>query len=452
MIEQKIIASIVTVILITLFAQNSYAASEAAPKEETPGEVKFKEGLACYKKRAFKQASQQFWDAIVAGNGGAKVWIYCGHSHAGYGNFTKAREMYSAVIKNHKGTPQGKAAKKYLEGIKDKKDNIVESTADTSVATKKLKPIDPNSNLAKGIKLYKKKDYNGASNLIQKHLQSNPKDPHAYYYLGLVAHYQGNTNKALVNYKRVYELAPDTELGIRAKKILAKFDPKYRDRKTRTSTRNSTVVESGLGSRITIIPPHSKWSHPKVRKATIRTVKDVCRRLPPRINKQMFDGEAKIFIAPNYADKWYKQDQWLVKHHVKPDVYLFEEPSKTYHGKDIWIYECNLYRSSFNAMAPRPQSEIRHNLMHEMGRVLEHLNGDISKEKEVEKLYKSELKRVSGNDKRLLGDLLIEKYDGLIETVAEIIAGLIGCQDTKTKATLKNFPRTTQWIRNRIHL
>lgn len=75
------------------------------------------------------------------------------------------------------------------------------------------------------IKLYNQHDYAGAITLLDQHLAAYSQDYSALYYLALCYQMTGRFNIAANYYKQVETLAPNSNVGVYAKQILAKLTP-----------------------------------------------------------------------------------------------------------------------------------------------------------------------------------------------------------------------------------
>lgn len=431
----------------------SIAFAESSPPQKDgkvdEGKELFKKAKDCYDGRQYKQAAELFWQSIVKGNGAPGVWLYCGHAYSACGNYTKARKIYSDLINNNKGSREAKAARTYIARIANKPDKLVN---DPKTKIKTLPPPKPNTDLAKAVALFKAKKYDEAKAQLRAQLAKTPNDARCYYYMALTNHYQGKTSAAVLNYRKVAETAPSSNLSVKALSVLAKLDPTYKPGIKRAGVKRLRrgSVQSGLINRIKVIPPHKNYPHSRVRKQSIETIKDVCRKIPKAVSKKLCDGNCTINIAPNMLDKW--PNGYNDKSNQKPELYCFEEPSRTY-GVDAYIYEASNYRSSKNMMPPYSQAQIRQATMHELANVLMFLDGNfIENDKNIENVYKKELKSISGNAKKQLGDHAIPARDGLRSTCADIVAGLMGSRDRISVLVLRSFPKTTKWLKIRLGL
>lgn len=433
----------------SLAVETPAPANKEEKKEEPKGKKDFDEGKDCYKGQQYQKAAQLFWKAVINGYGDAKVWVYCAQSHALSGNYSEARLKFDGVTKAFPNTKQAEYAKKRLKEIKGKENKLIPDPAEKKKSVK-VPPIDPNSPLAQGIKLFSKKDYDGAKTHIYSHLKKHPKDPNAHYYMALVHHYKGKTNKAMLSYRKVAEISPDSNLGKRAIAVLVKIDPQFKN-KSRASKKEEKF-DIGLVTKITIVKPNRWIGRPfPVRPSTIKTVKNVCRGLPKHINQKLYDGGVTISIAKNYKDEAF-HETLNDKHPIKPHVYLVQAPGRTV-DKKISIYECSLYMIDGELKPPRSTAQIRHATLHELANALNNIDGDyIKNDTNLQGIFKKEISKLPGNAKRVLKEYLTPPEAGLPEICAEIVSGLLGCKDRKTRMAMRAFPKTTQWLKIRFNL
>lgn len=429
--------------------------AQEAP-DPVKGQAEFDQAMQNYKQRNYQAAAKLFWDSIVAGNPLPLPWLMSAHSQAGAGNNTEARRLYAEILKTFPGTREAQAAKQCLIKIKGKPDRIVEDkggeVAPASTAARiPVPPIKPDSDLAKAIAELKKKNYDQALAYTESHLKKDPGDPNAYYYQALCHHYKGKTGLAVSSYKKVLEISPDSSLGTRARTVLDKLSPGSATAKTSTTAASTNIAASksdpALVNKINVLK--SLDGRTPVRPATVESAKYVIRCLPPKIAEMLFKGGTTINLASNIVDKW--PEALNDKHHSLPDVYLRDEPGRTY-GHDVYIYEAAMYPDSGRLCPRYPQDQIRHRIFHELGHAVDDLNGKLTNVDDLKKAYQEDKKHLPGNVSNLYPHYINPKADGFEETVAEIIGGLIGCKEKETRVIVASFPRVTRWLQIRLGL
>ena len=422
---------------------------EEKKPEAAPGQKEFEDGIKRYKDEQYQQAADLFWKAIVAGNSSAKVWVYCGQAHALSGNFTVAREKFEGTIKAFPGTQQATYAAQRLKELKDKQDKLIPDPPDPTESSR-VPPIKPGSDLAKGIKSFQNKNYDAASSLIHSHLKKFPTDPNAHYYLALTHHYKGQTNKAILCYRKVVEISPDSKLGKQAVKVLDKVDPDFRGKRSSSQNKENNF-EIGLVTKVKVLPPTELGRPIPLSGSTIDAVKNVCRNLPPHINKKLYDGGVTISVATNYKDRATHQTI-NDKHPTKPNVFLCQEPGRTY-DKEVFIYERKLYMIDGELQPARSTQEIKHWTLHELGHALNNIDGDyIKHDTGLHDIFKKEIVRCPGNARQVLKEFLSPPEDALSEMCAEILCGLLGSSDKRARTAVASFPRTALWLKIRFNL
>lgn len=452
--RKSILEAPVYLLLLAALAFSPAMAQE--DPDQVRGQAEYDQAMQNYKLRNYQAAAKLFWDSIVAGNPLPLPWLMAAHANAGAGKNTEARRLYAEVLKTFPSSREAQAAKQCLIKLKGKPDRVVEdqggavaSTTATSKASASVPPIKPDSDLAKAISELKKKNYDQALAYTASHLKKDPGDPNAYYYQALCHHYKGKTAQAVSNYQKVVEISPDSSLGARARSVLNKLAPGSSPAKATAvaSTASASKSDPALVNKINVLKTLD--GRAPVRQATVESAKYVIRCLPPKIAEMLFKGGATINLASNMVDKW--PDSLHEKHPSLPDVYLRDEPGRTY-GHDVYIYEAAMYPDSGRLCPRYPQDQVRHRIFHELGHAIDDLNGKLTNVDDLKNAYKEDKKHVPGNVSNLYPAYTNTKADGYEETVAEIIGGLIGCREKETRIVTTSFPRVTRWLQIRLGL
>lgn len=211
----------------------------------------------------------------------------------------------------------------------------------------------------------------------------------------------------------------------------------------------SSTNKLSLVDRIVIVPPNLKLGHKPVSPSTIDTVKSAVRRLPTSLYSLLDAGGATINISPGRTDKWPEDGDKMIE---GEGITLGEVPGHTFHregqGPDIYIFERSTIRGSSQLKEPYPTDEIFRITLHELGHGvddLKHLSTDAS----FKAAHKDDVADLDADERSSFS-----YYCEPMEACCEIFGGLAGLnQDNSTTAgVIKNFPRCTAWLKNKLHL
>jgi tetratricopeptide (TPR) repeat protein len=316
-------------------------------------------------------------------------------------------------------------------------------------------PTSGDSDFKSGITAYKRGDYKTAAENFHKAVTGGMDTAAAWLYLGHAYMGSGDRARASQIYRTLSQKFPGTNEARIAAQCLQKLPPPAAPATagaapgatpaTATGAKPAEIAgkKTTLIDRITLYPP--KFGHTPVSQTTAETVKAVVHGLPRHILKILDDCGATITIAPNIIDKWPGSGDGLKP--GKSDMTMGEEPGRTY-GHDVHLYEREQIRGTTNLKEVRPQSEIHHMALHEIGHAIDDCSGVLSNDSTFKAMLKLDLSEITDDVRSK-----IEYYTQPGEACAETINGLLGGTDEATCAlVLQSLPRTTRFLKERLHL
>jgi len=306
------------------------------------------------------------------------------------------------------------------------------------------------ASVEQGIEEFKKKNYASALTQFSQHLKDHPDDLNINYYAGMCYQLTGKTGDAIKHYRKVAEIDPNSKAAAQVRPLLAKYGIKF-SAPTVSQTPGGTRLPSDpfaateaarklpFKERIIVVPP--KFGHKPVSSITVATARGIISRLPQKIYNILDKGGATINLAPNIIDKWPGSGDGM-----KPGsshTTMGEEGGRTY-DHDVHVYEREAMRNSNELKDIRDQSEIYNALLHEIGHAVDDCSNSISKTKPYEDAHNIDVSNMPA--KAVSNYYTSDPSEGF----AEIMAFLLGGNDSDAKSAGEYFPRTKAIIRSKL--
>ena len=253
---------------------------------------------------------------------------------------------------------------------------------------------------------------------------------------------KGDINKAITQYKKVIELAPETNLAKMSAHRLSRHLQGY----TSPEANKDAFKDLPLRERIVVVPP--AFDHPAVSSDAVNTVKHVIMRLPVHIYRMLDKAGTVIYIAPNATDKF--PEALKNQKTVETKLPLSQENGRTY-KQDIYIYE---YATTDNTkLGPkRLVSDIINNLMHEIGHALNNCQGNYATEREYMELLRLDVDSISPETKEFLRIYTRNTEASAEEEQAEVVAYLLGSRTRSALTIGSQFAHTRNYVRRKLLL
>jgi hypothetical protein len=245
----------------------------------------------------------------------------------------------------------------------------------------------------------------------------------------------GNTNDAIKNFHSVVKIYKGTHEASVAEAQLKKLEPNgYR----------------ALKDRVSIMAPAP--GDPAVSQASIQTIKRAIDALPTFVYNILDDAGTTVTIGPNIIDKW--PDGLLTPKPGMEEIMLSQENGRVY-DRDIYIYERAVTNPKVSKQLGPPYSQrvMRTNFLYLIGHALDDCMGKLSSLKSFTEEYQEDVKGIPPELRKELNYYLPKPQGaGPGEVVAEIIKIELGGEDWFHGEVPKNFPRTTAWLKAKLHL
>jgi len=318
---------------------------------------------------------------------------------------------------------------------------------------------------AEGMKAYKVKKYQAASDHFGKSIQQGNKtatvwlmSAHCFVALGQLA--RANQTYLIVTQSfKGSEEAKSAAASIEAVKarggtvadatsgksaVPAQNLPETTPAKSATPT-PSAPGNGGLLGRITVIAP--LFGHPAVSQATINAAKEAVNALPAPLRKKLDDDpDARIALSPNMVDRYPESLKDLPED--TPALNMAELPGRIY-GKDMNIYERAKKRGSNVLKEARPPKYIRLQVANMCFQVLDEMM-TISKDEALRKEWEADRDSVPAGQTETLATFLKDGDWGPKETCAELFGSMLGGFDENTEALYRYFPRTKRYLQGKM--
>lgn len=252
----------------------------------------------------------------------------------------------------------------------------------------------------------------------------------------------GQINKAITLYKRVVELAPNTNLAKISNQKLSHHLQGY----TSPDQKKDPLKDLPFRERIVVVPP--AFDHPQVSSDAINTVKHVIMRLPAHIYRMLDKAGTVIYIASNATDKF--PEALKNQKTIETKLPLSQENGRTY-DQDIYIYE---YATTIGTkLGPkRLVSDIINNLMHEIGHALNNSQGNYATDREYMELLKIDIDTISPETKEFLRIYTRNTETSAEEEQAEVVAYLLGSRTRSALTIGSQFANTRNYVRRKLSL
>ncbi|MDX2106924.1 MAG: tetratricopeptide repeat protein [Candidatus Melainabacteria bacterium] len=252
----------------------------------------------------------------------------------------------------------------------------------------------------------------------------------------------GEINKAITYYKRVVELAPDSEFAKMSAHRLSRHLQGY----TSPGTNKDSLKNLPLRERIVVIPP--TLDHPAVSSDAIHTVKHVIMRLPTHIYRMLDKAGTVVYLAPNATDKF--PEALKNQKMVETKLPLSQENGRTY-NQDIYIYEYATTTST-KVGPKRLVSDIINNLYHEIGHAINNCQGNYAADREYMELLKIDVDSISPETKEFLRIYTRATEASAEEEQAEVVAYLLGSRARSALTIGSQFAHTRNFVRRKLSL
>ncbi len=305
---------------------------------------------------------------------------------------------------------------------------------------------DGNADYNAGVEAYKGGNYKVAAQKFHGAVAGGFDTPTAWLYLGHSYNAIGDTKRAAQVYKTItakFSGKPEAKSASQSLNLINRSTAAKSATNSRPETAPPATKEGvRLIDRITICPP--QYGHEKVRPASIETVKEIVRGLPPHIAVILEDGGTKITLAPNIIDVWPGDGDPLRP--GDPNMTMGEEPMRTY-NHDIYIYEREKIRGSSSLKEPRSALELRHSTLVGLGHAVNDCAGKLSEDSQFMSLYKIEVETIPAAIRSK-----VSVFNSPGEVCAELIANLLGGKFPTTACIAENMPKVKQHCKNKLRL
>jgi tetratricopeptide (TPR) repeat protein len=212
---------VILVFLVFIAATPSFSATSAEY---------YQAGLKLYSAQNYAQAVQYFGAAIQLDPNNAAALQGRANCYYAQGQYQNALADYQKVLSLN---PSNTQLAGFIEQVKAKAGNASGGTLPAS-----------NSAYDQGVALYGQKQYAGAVVSFQQAVQQNPKDPKAYYYLGLSQLMTGDKKNATLSLALSNRLGPNPSVEAYVNSLksgLSTDDRQWVDRQMSFSTASSSV-------------------------------------------------------------------------------------------------------------------------------------------------------------------------------------------------------------------
>jgi hypothetical protein len=210
------------------------------------------------------------------------------------------------------------------------------------------------------------------------------------------------------------------------------------------------VQAKGLKQRISVMPPAK--GDPPVSLASIQTIKRTVDALPTFVYNTLDKAGTTVTIGPNIIDKW--PDGLLTPKPGMEEIMLSQESGRVY-DHDIYIYEREVVypQVSKRLGPPYTQRVLRNNFLYLIGHALDDCMGKLSSLKSFTDQYEEDVKHIPKELHKPLNYFLPKPQGaGPGEVVSEIVLLELGGEDWHHGQVVKNFPRSTAWLKAKLHL
>lgn len=314
------------------------------------------------------------------------------------------------------------------------------------------------SDYAQGLAAYKSKNYRLAAGYLQRAVDVGLSTPAIWMYLGHAYTGIGDRPRAVKAYTALIDNFRGGAEAAQAMQYLQRLDPVAARKAAagpaaEAATAVGSPVQPASGSstsaripfkdRLIIVPPLA--GHPPVSQSMQAAVKSAMLRLPAHIYKILDDGGATVNLAPNIEDKWPGSGD--APKPRQEGTTMGEEPGRTY-DLHCYIYERKKLPGGGNELGEaRPTKEIIAIFYHELGHAIDHCAGKLSEDPKLRAQFQLDLDNMPASVSRT-----ISYYTIVSEGLPEIIAGLLGSDDSSTATCAEAMPRTKYWLKQKLKL
>ncbi|MBS1998099.1 MAG: hypothetical protein JSS86_17370 [Cyanobacteria bacterium SZAS LIN-2] len=308
----------------------------------------------------------------------------------------------------------------------------------------------PTSYLPQARQMYRAKRYAEASRLYGLAIQNEGAGAGGYLYMAHCEYMLGHLSQALHYYQFItqnYRALPEAKS---AALYVAQLEPIAR-KQTRMLAHVSLSSMGAQGTtlldRFEIVRPTA--GHPEVSTATIDSVKEFVRSLPPQIQSLLQTNGIKFCITPTLIDKdpalGYQEGRGY-------DGYTYKRCPGMFKGNTVIICERLVDEGSNEVEAPLPVSSIANTFHHEVGHALDSCLGNFSASEDYRHPYYLDVARIPADGAGSVSYYTQKSLAGQQESCAEITANVLGHGGVNAPALRAYFPQSMLAIRKKLNI
>jgi len=309
----------------------------------------------------------------------------------------------------------------------------------------------PTSYLPQARRMYAAKRYAEASRLYQLAIQQEGAGAGGYLYMAHCEYYLGHMPQALNYYQFVtqnFRSCPECKTAALYVAQLAPIAQKQTRMLAHASVSGlSSTGSSALIDRFEIVRPVA--GHPEVSPATIASVKDYVRALPPAVQTMLQSANIKFCITPTLVDKYpamgYQEGRGY-------DGYTYKRCPGMFKGDTVIICERLVDEGSNEVEAPLSGSSVANTFHHEVGHAIDSCLGNFSTSEDYRHAYYLDIARIPAEAAGSVSYYMQKSTAGQQESCAELTANCLGHGSYNGSALRSCFPETMLAVRKKLNI